>query len=117
MLFKRKFVFDKALGRTVEITSEGTKPICDELSKEAGQRRVTLATKSRTRAKWPRESMAMAVNPEDIKAAREYAAKRGVSVDYTRTGEPILTSLEHQRRYCRAMGYYDRSGYDSPRNR
>ncbi len=117
MLFKRKFVFDKALGRTVEITSEGTKPICDELSKEAGQRRVTLATKSRTRAKWPRESMAMAVNPEDVRAAAEYARKHGVPTEYTKTGEPILTSHEHQRRYCRAMGYYERSSYDSPRNR
>lgn len=113
----------------VEVTPSKDRAICNELACEVGKVRKRLAKKRkqaetsgriRTRAKWPIESEAMAVDPEDIGKAREIAKRAGVSTEYTRTGEPILRSAAHRRAHCRAMGFYDRQagfGDAAPLNR
>jgi hypothetical protein len=66
---------------------------------------------------YPYNSEAMAVDREDVGKAQEILKAHGVSTDYTRSGEPIITSSEHRRRHAQAMGFYDRNGTWSPKNR
>ena len=55
------------------------------------------------------------VDPSQIPAAMAHDAQMGVPTEYTKTGEPILTSAAHRKRYCRANGLYDRNaGYQDP---
>lgn len=56
---------------------------------------------------WPVVSQAMAVHPRDVPRIAQEAARRGVPTEFTRTGEPILTSPSHRARYMKAFGYVD----------
>lgn len=68
--------------------------------------------------KWPRESYAMGVDPEDVPQAMETARRHGVPTEYTPDGDPVLTSPGHQKRYMRVFGFYERNSYtDCPVNR
>jgi hypothetical protein len=60
----------------------------------------------------PIESDALGVHPSQINEAREDAIKKGVPTDFTPTGEPILRTREHRKKYMQAYGFYDRdAGY------
>lgn len=61
-------------------------------------------------AGWPMVSDALAVFPEDVKAERAEAYRRGVPTEYTEQGQPIFTSSGHRAAYCRAMDVIDRNG-------
>lgn len=71
-------------------------------------------------AGWPMTSNAMGVHPSQVRQAEEHSRRMGVPTHYTPTGEPILTSRSHRRRYAHAIGMYDRNagyGDPAPRNR
>ena len=55
-------------------------------------------------------SDAMAVHPQDIKAAMEFDRKHGCSVEYDKHGRPKLTDRNLRARYMRAHGKFDRDG-------
>ena len=60
---------------------------------------------------WPMTSDALAVHPKQIAEFREHARKSGVPTDFTKTGEPILTSPGHRRKYMKSRGFFDRNCY------
>lgn len=62
-------------------------------------------------AKWPIESMAAAVHPDQITEARQRDRAMGVPTDYTPTGEPILRNPTHRRRYLKSRGFFDKASY------
>lgn len=63
-------------------------------------------------AKWPLLSDALAVHPDEIPFAKQYAASRGVKVEYTKTGECILESRAHRKDVCAAFDVFDKdAGY------
>lgn len=141
---RKKFVYDKRLGKVVELKEEKAKgrKLSKSESKKADRkerrRKLELRELCRSKAvtivdeatgklvnvartvrahrgKWPIICDAMAVNPEDIKRAKAIAKRAGVHTEYTATGEPILTSQKHRRDHARAMGFYDRNaGYGDP---
>lgn len=64
---------------------------------------------------WPMKSQALGVMPSQIKEAKDYAAKHGVSVDFTPDGDAILTSRKNRREYAELYGMYDKNGgYGDP---
>lgn len=57
---------------------------------------------------WPRTSFSMGVHPDQIPAAMEKARRMGVPTEFSNSGEPILTSPTHQKRYAKqVLGYED----------
>lgn len=117
-MIKREYKFDKKSGELVEVTPERDKNIAIELAKDTKRIRDGLTPLGVQRsAKYPYESETMAVEPEDVPRAREIARAHGVFTEYTKTGEPIITSRSHQIAHMRAMGFYERNGTTSPRNR
>jgi hypothetical protein len=70
-----------------------------------------IPRKGRKRA-YPYASQAMAVHPDQIARAIEIDKKRGApATDYTKTGEPILTSRGHRRQFLKAHRMHDRNSY------
>ena len=73
-------------------------------------------------AAWPMKgSMALGIQPSQVKQYREEMAKQGVSVDYIRdhTGiaSPVLNSPKHRRDYCKVLGMFDlNGGYGDPQS-
>jgi hypothetical protein len=65
---------------------------------------------------WPIHSEALGVHPKQIQEAMAADRRDGVPTDYDRAGRPILRDAAHRRRFLRAKGFFDRSGFDSPRN-
>lgn len=65
---------------------------------------------------WPMKSDALGVSPEQIPEAMAEAIRYGVPTEFDpRTGEAILTSPGHRRRYAEMYGIYDRNGgYSDP---
>lgn len=115
---KRIYRFDKNSGCAVDITPEKDKVVIEELKRDTKQIRKRLKTADVQRTgKYPYESEAMAIDPEDIPKAREIAKSHGVNTEYTRSGEPIITSASHRLQHMLAFGFYDRNGVSSPRNR
>lgn len=57
---------------------------------------------------WPRTSLSMGVHPDQIPEAMEAARQFGVPTEFSPSGEPILTSPGHQKRYAATLGYVDR---------
>jgi hypothetical protein len=57
---------------------------------------------------WPRTSTAMSVHPDQIKEAGDYDHANGVTTEYTKDGDAIYTSKQHQDKHLRLHGYYDR---------
>lgn len=62
----------------------------------------------------PVHCVALAVHPKQRQAAIEDAIKKGVPTDFDNNGRPILTSREHQDRYLRAYGYFNKDENRSP---
>ncbi len=65
---------------------------------------------------WPMESYAAGVGADQVKEAMKEATKMGVPTEFnSKTGDAIFTSANHRKRYCEAMGLYDRNGgYSDP---
>lgn len=59
---------------------------------------------------WPMVCEMNGVHPDQIPEASRYLAERGAETDFTPDGSAIWRSREHRKRYCRAMGLYDRNG-------
>lgn len=60
---------------------------------------------------WPMKSDALGVLPEQIPEAMEEARRHGVPTEFDpHTGEAILTSPGHRKRYAEMYGIYDRNG-------
>lgn len=53
-------------------------------------------------------SEAAAVHPSQIAEVQSRLRERGVTVEFTPTGEPKFTSFRHQRAALRAMGKYNK---------
>lgn len=62
---------------------------------------------------WPKLSTALGVNPDEIKDARQYAAERGVMVDFhPGDGRAIIRDRKHFKECCRAFGRFNKdAGY------
>ncbi len=64
---------------------------------------------------WPIHSDAVGVLPSQREEAIAEAARVGVPTDFDHQGRAILRSREHRKRYCEALGFYDRNGgYGDP---
>lgn len=61
---------------------------------------------------WPMVSHSAAIHPDQIGEFRAAAQRDGVPTDYTETGEPILTSKAHRKRYLKHRGFIDKRGFD-----
>ncbi len=70
-----------------------------------------------TPSNWPMESSAVGVNPEEVGAAHQESVNLGVPTEFNpATGDAILRDAHHRKRYCEALGFYDRNGgYGDPR--
>jgi hypothetical protein len=119
MAYKRTFKLDTN-GEMVETTPERVRKVCDQLEAGCEPIRKHLDKKGKINPrgrKYPYPSENMAIEPEQIGEQQEILRSHGVQTDYTRTGEPLITGPEHERRHAQALGFYDRSGTWSPRNR
>ena len=57
---------------------------------------------------WPIVSDALAVHPDQVEEARASAEAHGVPTEVMPDGRIVIRSREHQFRYCRAYGFYNR---------
>ena len=57
---------------------------------------------------WPRTSQAMGVADSQVPEMMEYDRKHGVPTDYTKDGDPILTSKGHEKSYMKLHGFEHR---------
>jgi hypothetical protein len=112
--YSRKYRFDTELGKVVEVTEDGVRLICDEIS--AGQEELKVpiepslnGTRRKSAARWPIHSEAMAVDIEDVRQAQSILAEHGVKTEYDRIGRPILRDQKHRKQHAEVMGFYDRN--------
>ena len=68
---------------------------------------------------WPMESDAAGVDPSQVKEAAQHAKSLGIPTEFNpQTGNPVFTSRSHRKKYCEAVGLYDRNGgYGDPQKR
>lgn len=68
---------------------------------------------------WPMESDAAGVDVSQAAEAAAHAKAIGVPTEFNpQTGNPVFTSRNHRKRYCEAVGLYDRNGgYGDPQKR
>lgn len=87
----------------------------EQKAKSAKRSSLNVATMGQQPSTWPMASDAAGVDPSQIKEQMAHDTKEGVPTEYTRSGEPILTSASHRKKYMRAQGLYDRNaGYGDP---
>jgi len=75
-----------------------------------------LAERQRNCATWPKESWAMGVHPKQVDKMIGLCKKYGVPTEFNRkTGNPILTSALHRKKYGETFQFYDQNaGYSDP---
>jgi len=67
---------------------------------------------------WPMKSDAAGVAASQVKEAIEHSKTIGIPTDFTPDGRAIFTSAKHRKRYCEAVGLYDRNGgYSDPQRK
>lgn len=66
-----------------------------------------LAPSKQIKGAWPIHSNAMAVHPNQVRDAKEYARHRGVNVDFDGKGCPILDTPKHKEQYMKTRGVHD----------
>lgn len=69
---------------------------------------------------WPMKSDAAGCGPDQVREFTDNASHVGVPTDFTKDGRAIFTSRNHRKRYCEAVGLYDRNAGDGdplPQNR
>lgn len=87
------------------------------VTKAKYERAMAKAKKPSGGAHWnglgwkPVISDSLAVNPEQVQEFIDDAKKMGVPTDFQPTGEPIFTSTDHKRRYCKAYHMRERNAY------
>lgn len=59
---------------------------------------------------WPLECWSLGVRPSEIEKAKEHAKHHGLSIEFNKKGNPIITNKSEYLRYCRARGV-DHLGY------
>lgn len=65
---------------------------------------------------WPQHSDAMGVNELQRKDAYNESVRCGVPTHFDEQGRAVFNSPGHRRKYCEALGYYDRNaGYSDPK--
>lgn len=111
-----KRVFRIIDGKFTEVTPEGERKVCDQISKGVKPFHEPLDFKVPKRRKaslWPRELDGAGVNPDQVDEAMRIAKEKGVPTEYNRvTGCPIFRDQNHEKRFCKTFGYYNRNaGY------
>ena len=67
---------------------------------------------------WPLLSDAAGVAEHQIQEAAQHSRRIGIPTDFTPDGRAIFTSRSHRKKYCEAIGLYDRSGgYSDPQRK
>lgn len=100
--FERHFSMGQAPGLIVTADGNYTKDCAADWRSQ----------KNTQAACWPMTCEASAIHPDDRKKAMEAAAAAGVPTDYTESGEPVLTSRSHRRKFLEFRGFHDRdAGY------
>lgn len=56
-------------------------------------------------------SESLAVHPDQVQEFVDDAKKLGVPTEFQPSGEPIFTSTDHKRRYCKAYHMRERNAY------
>ena len=65
---------------------------------------------------WPMYSDAAGVAPKQVQEARAHSVRIGIPTDFTSDGRAVFTSRLHRKRYCEAVGLYDRNaGFSDPK--
>jgi hypothetical protein len=65
-----------------------------------------------TPGNWPMHSYAAGVSPDQRKEAYEASVKAGVPTYFDENGDAVFKSRAHRKKYCEAVGLYDRdAGY------
>ena len=114
----RRFKFDKKSGEMVDVTPVADVAVVELLERDTKKIRKGLKPRGVQRTGgYPYASETMPVDPEDISRAQDILAKHGVQTDYKPTGEPMIRSANHLKEHAQAMGFYDRNGTWSPKNR
>ena len=68
-----------------------------------------------TRGNWPQESDAAGVGAGQVEEATKESVELGVPTNFTEDGSAIITSRSHRKKYCEAIGLFDRDGgYSDP---
>lgn len=69
------------------------------------------ADKKRRKRGYPIKSIALECHPDSIAGEQAKLAKRGVQVDYTPQGQPILRDAGHRKAVLKALGLHDRNSF------
>lgn len=102
--------FQTVAGRNRRVSCECGKRMIRDYAAEMGYIKVPLP------GNWPMKSDAMGVNPDQIAEVEAHSRRVGVPTCFDReTGQAILTSPLHRKRYAKAIGLFDRdAGYSDP---
>lgn len=94
---KRIFQFDSKLGKVVE---------------------VKQPERILHRPQWPMLSDALGVAPEQIPAARQAFADRGIPIEYKDDGRAVITGPRHRKMVGEALEIFDlNGGYSDPQRK
>lgn len=71
-----------------------------------------------TPGNWPMCSDAAGVAESQAKEAMEHAASIGIPTEFNSQGQAVFVSASHRKRYCEAIGLFDRNGgYSDPQRK
>jgi hypothetical protein len=71
-----------------------------------------------TSANYPMVSDAAGVHPDQTQEAYDHSVANGVPTQFTKDGSAVFESAGHRKRYCEAVGLYDRNaGYGDPQRK
>jgi hypothetical protein len=74
-----------------------------------------LAAPGRNCGLWPMYSDAAGCNPDQVPEMEAHSREIGIPTHFDSEGRAIFTSRKHRKKYCEAIGLFDRSGgYSDP---
>ena len=89
-----------------------------ECRKAAAEAPVNARNLNANGRAWPVISAAAGVLPSQIDEAQAHSRQIGIPTDFTPDGDVVFTDAAHRKRYCQAIGLYDRNGgYGDPQRR
>ncbi|MDO8303434.1 MAG: hypothetical protein Q7T18_09350 [Sedimentisphaerales bacterium] len=92
------------------VLDDGTAAFRDLMAEHGGRRH--------TPGNWPMCSDAAGVAAHQVGEAVAHSRQIGIPTDFTEDGRAIFTSPGHRKRYCEAIGLYDRNGgYGDPQRK
>ncbi len=78
-------------------------------------REYTTPSKGRLSSTYPMVSNTMGCHPKQVKEFERLSREAGVPTNFTKAGDPILTSHTHRKKYAESRGFYDlNGGYSDP---